>query len=148
MQRPIQHTRSSSRHRRGVSLLEVLLALAIFLAGFAALSQLSQTGMNAAVQSRLQTNAIVRCESRLAELVSGVEPLVDATDQPFEDDPRWTWSLQIAPGPHADLLLLRVSVRYQGQNDRASTGFSISRLIRDPAVYDTSDDSTSTEASS
>lgn len=138
---------SRQGNRRGVSLLEVLLALAIFLMAFAALSQLSRTGMNAAVRSRLQTNAIIRCESRLAELAAGIEPLENASDQPFQDDPNWRWSLQIGAGPHPDLLLLNVSTRYVGQNDYASTGYSMSRLIRDPAVWDEAADSSSTTSS-
>ena len=67
--------------RRAFSLLEVLLALGIFLTAFVALSQLSSNGMNAAVEARLTTNAILRCESKLAELVAAVEPLEDVADQ-------------------------------------------------------------------
>ena len=48
--------------RRGFSLLEVLLSLAIFLAAFVALSQLSSSGMRTAVAARLETKAIMRCE--------------------------------------------------------------------------------------
>lgn len=122
--------------RRGFSLLEVLLSLAIFLTAFVALSQLSSNGMNAAVEARLTTNAILRCESKLAELVAAVEPLEDVTDQPFQDDESWTWTLQTAAGPHADLKNITVIVKHDGANKLASASYSMSRLIRDPVVYE------------
>jgi type II secretion system protein I len=122
--------------RRGFSLLEVLLSLGIFLTAFVALSQLSTNGMRAAVDARLMTKAIMRCESKLAEIVAAVEPLEDVADQPFEDDESWTWSMQTAVGPHADLQNVTVTVNYEGGNQQAPTNFSMSRLMRDPIVYE------------
>jgi Tfp pilus assembly protein PilV len=129
-------SRPTKASRAGISLLEVVLALGIFLGAIAALSQLSSTGMRTAVSARLQTQAILRCESKLAELVAAIEPLDDVTDQPFEDDENWTWTLVSVAGPHADLLNLTVSVRYEGGNQQASTGYSLSRLVRDPIVFE------------
>ena len=122
--------------RRGFSLLEVLLSLGIFLTAFVALSQLSTNGMRAAVAARLETKAIMRCESKLAEIVAAVEPLDDVAEQPFEDDGSWTWSMQTAVGPHADLQNVTVTVKYDAGNQQAATSFSMSRLIRDPIVYE------------
>ena len=132
----IDDRRISRRCRRGISLFEVVLSMAIFLTAFLALSQLSSTGMTAAVQSRLQTKAVLRCESKLAELTAAVEPLEDVTDQPFQDDPKWTWSLLTGPGPHVDLLLLIVSVRYDGGSEMSGAGFAMTQLIRDPIVFE------------
>ena len=78
----------------------------------------------------------MRCESKLAEIVAAVEPLEDVADQPFEDDELWTWSMQTAVGPHADLQNVTITVNYEGENQQASTNFSMSRLIRDPLVYE------------
>lgn len=122
--------------RRGFSLLEVLISLAIFMTAFVALSQLSHNGMRSAVEARLTTKAILRCESKMAEIVAAVEPLEDVTDQPFEDDESWTWSMLTAIGPHADLQNVTVTVNYEGANQQAGTSFSMSRLIRDPLVYE------------
>ena len=134
---PITGSRPVSRHRRrGISLFEVVLSLSIFLGAFLALSQLSSTGMKAAVQARMQTQAVSRCESKLAELTAAVEPLEDVTDQPFLDDPNWTWTLLTTPGPHADLLQLSVSVRYDSGAEMADTSFALTQLIRDPIVFE------------
>ena len=70
-QQPGTHSEGALSGRRAAfSLLEVLLALGIFLTAFVALSQLSSNGMNAAVEARLRTKAILRCESKLAEIVA------------------------------------------------------------------------------
>jgi len=124
------------QRRRGISLFEVVLSLSIFLGAFLALSQLSSTGMRAAVQARMQTQAVLRCESKLAELTSAVEPLEDVTDLAFDDDPNWTWTLLTTPGPHADLLQLNVSVRHDAGAEMSTTTFSMTQLIRDPVVFE------------
>lgn len=131
--------------RSGISLMEVVIALGIFIGSLAALSQLSNNGMSAAVQSRLLTHAILRCESKLNEVAAAVEPLQPIEGQPFEDDENWSWSLTSATGPHADLLLVTITVKYFKQNDLASTSYSISRLIRDPLVFQQATESTAEE---
>lgn len=115
--------------------MEVVIALGIFIGSLAALSQLSNNGMSAAVQARLLTHAVLRCESKLNEVVAAVEPLQAINDQPFEDDANWTWTLTSTPGPHADLLLVTVTVKYFKQSELSATSYSISRLIRDPLVF-------------
>ena len=132
-------TKASSRPKRsGLSLLEVVLAITIFVGAVTALSQLSTNGMTAAVQGRLDTQAFMRCESKLAEVSAAIEPLEDISDQAFQDDEDWTWSLSTSGGPHADVLFLEVTVNYNGQSDLSSTSVSLSKLIRDPAVFEDS----------
>ncbi len=116
-------------------MLEVVLALGIFVGGIAALSQLQTTGMNAAISSRMKTHAVLRCESKLNEVAAGVEPLQPANGVPFEDDNEWTWSLTSAPGPHADLLQVTVTVNHSSQNNLSSASYSMSRLMRDPVIF-------------
>jgi Tfp pilus assembly protein PilV len=132
-------TKASSRNRRsGLSLLEVVLSITIFVGAVTALSQLSTNGMSAAVKGRLDTQAILRCESKLAEVSAAIEPLEDISDQAFQDDENWTWSLSTSGGPHADVLFVTVTVDYNGQSDLSSTSVSLSKLIRDPAVFEDS----------
>ena len=122
-------------NRRGVSLLEVLLALGIFMGAVVALNQLSTNGVRSAIESRLQTQAILRCESKMGEVVATIEPLQDIGETAFDDDPNWTWSLATSEGPHADILTLTVTVAYTGQSSLSTSTFSLSRLIRDPLVF-------------
>lgn len=132
-------TKASSRTKRsGLSLLEVVLSITIFVGAVTALSQLSTNGMTAAVKGRLDTQAFMRCESKMAEVSAAIEPLEDISDQPFQDDENWTWSLSTSGGPHADVLFAKVTVNYNGQSDLSSTSVSLSKLIRDPAVFEDS----------
>ena len=128
-------TKERSASRQGLTLLEVLLSLGLFLGALAALSQLWYGGVRASVQARLSTQAILRCESKLNEVVAGAVPLQSTTDTPFEDDSTWTWSLQVRPGPHANVLLLIVNVSHPGQGGLSASGHQLSRLLRDPQVW-------------
>ena len=121
--------------RRGLTLLEVLLSLGLFLGALAALSQLWYGGVRASVQARLATQAILRCESKLNEVVAGAVPLQSTSDTPFDDDASWTWSLQIEVGPHADTMLATVKVSHPGQSGLSSSDHQLRRLIRDPQVW-------------
>lgn len=121
--------------RRGLTLLEVLLSLGLFLGAMAALSQLWYGGVRASVQARLATQAILRCESKLNEVVAGAVPLQSTGDTPFDDDASWTWSLQIEAGPHADTLMATVKVSHPGQSNLSSSDHQLRRLIRDPQVW-------------
>lgn len=120
--------------RRGMTLLEVVLALAIFFGAMAALAQLTWNGTRAALQARFKAQAVIRCETKLAELVAGVEPLESQSGVPFPDDSAWTWSAMIAPGSFPELILLDVSVRRTGSNGLGNMEYRLSRWLRDPAV--------------
>jgi len=121
--------------RSGLTILEVLLSLGLFLGALAALSQLWYGGVRASVQARLSTQAILRCESKLNEAVAGVIPLQSTSDTPFEDDPTWTWNLEVGPGPHANVLLLVVKVTHPGQGGLSANSYQLRRLVRDPLVW-------------
>ncbi len=129
------HADDSARGRRGLTLLEVIIALGIFAGSMAALSQLITTGLQAAVRSRYQTQAIFRCQSKMAEVVAGYDPMDTVTDAPFEDDANWTWSLESQVGPHDALLELVVTVVHNDDTGFASASFRLSRYIRDPQIF-------------
>ncbi|MCX7418131.1 MAG: hypothetical protein NT013_01155 [Planctomycetia bacterium] len=121
--------------QRGFTLFEILLSLGLFLGALAVLSQIWYGGVRASVQSRLRTQAIFRCESKLSELVAGAIPLLETSDTPFEDDASWTWNLQVLRGHHADLKLVVVNVAHPGQGGLSSSSHQLSRLIRDRQVW-------------
>lgn len=134
--------------RNGLTLLEVLLSLGLFLGALAALSQLWYGGVRAAVQARLSTQAILRCESKLNEVVAGAVPLQTTSDAPFDDDANWTWNLQVESGPHADAMLVTVKVSHPGQGGLSSNDYQLSRLIRDPQVWTAAQQATTEETTS
>jgi len=122
-------------NRSGLTLLEVLISLSIFLGALAAIGQLIGIGSRAALQAQLRTQAIMKCQSKLAEVLAGVQPMESVTQAAFEeDDDNWKWSLDVAPGAYENLLMLTVSVTYSGTSEMVSTSYQLTRQVRDPAM--------------
>ncbi len=122
--------------RGGLTLLEVLLAVSVFLGAMTALSQLITTGSRAAVQAQLRTEAILRCETKLSEVLAGVDGMQSTSDAPFPDDPKhWKWSLQVLGGPHADLIELQVTVTHLAESGASNVSYSLNRYVRDPQLF-------------
>ena len=121
--------------RGGLTLLEILLALAIFFGSLVVLSQMAWNGNRAAVQARLKTQAIIRCEAKLAEVLAGVETMQPKSRVPFPDNASWTWSLSISETAYPDLLQLDVMVSHAGNSKLANVEFNLRRWMRDPALF-------------
>ncbi len=121
--------------RAGLTLLEVLISLSIFLAALTALSQLIGIGSRAAVQTQLRTQAIFRCQSVLAEVLAGAQPMESVAMSAFEDEgENWKWSLNVEPGDYENMLKLTVLVQYIGDSETVSTSYQLIRQVRDPAM--------------
>ena len=120
----------------GMSLLEVVLALGILLMSLAALAQLISAGSRAAIDSQMQTEAIIRCQSKVAEVVCGSVPLQTVERASFADDPLWQWSLRIQATSIEDLLDVQVTVSRGGSGSHASSAtYSLRRYLRDPETF-------------
>lgn len=137
--RPLSRTavrRRSAPSRRAMTLLEVLLALGIFLISMTAIQTLISFGTRAFTEAQLESEATLRAETALNEVLAGVQPLQTTAGTPFEDDPNWQWSLQVLDGPHTDLVLLEVSAFRQepGQEQPQGT-ITLRRLTRDPQLF-------------
>jgi general secretion pathway protein I len=148
-----------SRHRRlGLSLLEVLLALSIFLAALVGLSRLITRGTDSAVEVRLQSEAAQLCQTKLAEVYAGAEPLTPQHDMPFAEAPAWRWDLECEQDSKVpNLWQVQVRVSRPPVNGRPIE-VTLSRWLLDPrargsvfdlAAYDSGnrgDSSTSSSA--
>jgi type II secretion system protein I len=123
------------RARKGLTLFELLLALAIFLASLAALAQLLASGARAAAQATLKTEAILRCESQLGEIVSGITRIQAVDGGTFDDDPSWTWRSQVTEGPWPNLKLVEVQVLHAGRSALGNSSYTLRRYLRDPQLF-------------
>ena len=141
---PAENTRRTARFgthhvaatmRDGMTLLEIIIALTVFFGAMTALSQLAWNGSRAAVQARLKTQAIIRCEAKLAEVLSGIEALQPKTRVPFPDNAQWTYSVSIAASQFPDLLQLEVMVSHTGNSSLANVEFALRRWTRDPSLF-------------
>lgn len=121
--------------RPGLSLMEVLVALAIFLLSMVALGQLFSFGSDRAADVRDTSRAPVLAQSKLAEVSAGIVPLSSSTETPFEnDDSDWNWSLD-ANADSAIPNLWRVTVtvsKQRGPSDRYE--YQLSAMVLAPSV--------------
>ncbi len=117
-----------------MSLLEVFVSLAIFIAALAVITEIIRTGSRASTRAQLQSEATLRAETCMAEAIAGVIPL-QADRKPFDDDPLWQWGLTVENGPHVDTLLLTVSVEHSTEGGQVNGVAQLKRVIRDPNLF-------------
>jgi hypothetical protein len=119
--------------RRGLSLFEVVVALAIFMGALAAIGQLVSVGARGAVEAKLHSQAVIRCETTMGEVLAGYIVLRN-TSGTFADNPAWTWNVSVSSTSHSGLYLIEVTATHSGQSSTRKVSYSIRRFIRDPGV--------------
>ena len=100
--------------RRGFTLLEVLIALSIFVASAAILSRLVLLGLENAEFAERQTRAWLIAESAFANLDAGLMTTADVGVFPDDFDPNWQWSFTADALSQVGLYQVRVEVQHQG----------------------------------
>ena len=78
----------------GLSLLEVILAVAILGGCMAVIGELVRLGVRHAEEARELTRAQLLCESKLEEIAAGVTAAESAAAVAFETDPEWTYTVE------------------------------------------------------
>lgn len=124
--------------RRGLSLLEVLISVAVFMGAMTAIMFALNVGQRAEVSARLQSEAVLRCETVMGEIVSGVSEAVSSDDNPFFDDETgtWYWSANVTGGGASGLLQVTVVVEHRPDMDgEPNAAFSLVRYMRDPQLF-------------
>lgn len=129
--------------RRGFSLLEILLALAILGGSLALLSQIAETGTAAAREARDLSVARMICQTKLAELLlnnaAGIAPLSVSASQVASFDSQSTtpflYSVDVQQAPLDGLIAIQVNVEAANSNGGPSLAtYSLVRWIVDPAL--------------
>ncbi len=120
--------------RRGLTLWEVMLALAILGGSIAVIGQLVRLGVRAAGDARNLSQAQLLCESKLAELSSGMEPLQPVLAAPYPFEPDWVYSVEVQPVDQQGLLAVRVTVEQITDERPFPLTYSLDRWIIDPSL--------------
>lgn len=110
------------RRGDGAALLEVLLALALFVAAAAVMTVALNASMASLGRQRLAMEAADLASSVLAEVQLGIRPLAAESkrpmDPPYQD---WTWEVVVTPadaagaGEPGGLALVEVVIRHQAE---------------------------------
>lgn len=127
-----------SRPRRGLSLLEVLLALAILGVAMGILGQAMLNATNNGISAQRLATAQLLAESKISELQLGLLPLLstDWTDLaiPGNSD-AWYYRIEVLPSETPNLMRLSVTVSNDPTSSRGRPlEYQLSRLMIDPAL--------------
>jgi type II secretory pathway component PulJ len=121
--------------RGGITLLEVLIALAIFFGAFTVISQIMRTGAQASNQGQQQNEIVLRARSLMNEILAGSVDMNPVENASFDDTDLYVWSLSVSDGPIPDLFVLELTVSRRRQNGTIDMPFTLSRYMRDPEVF-------------
>lgn len=124
--------RTPSPGRSGITLLEVILSLAIFLFSLVAVGRLITLGTDRAADVSRQSRALLICQSKLAEIVAGVEPLQSQGNVPCEEDSTWQWSVECTQGDIPGLWTVQVWAQRVGVEGPPEA--MLSQMVLDPSI--------------
>jgi hypothetical protein len=71
---------------------------------------MSQSGQQA-MEGNFQTEATLRCQSKLAEVMHGAVPVTSSGWSNFAEAPDWSWEVDCQAGSYANLTNVNVGVR-------------------------------------
>jgi general secretion pathway protein I len=115
--------------RRGFSLLEVLLAAGVLMGAIVVLGELVRVGMRNAAAARDQALAERLCQTKLAQIVAGIEPVAPTSQAAFEEQPGWLWTVETTPLEQPSLVSVRVTVRQDLPENKRPISFSLVRWL-------------------
>lgn len=129
--------------RNGLSLLEVMLALAILGGALAVIGELTRLGARSAETARDLTKAQRFCENKMAEISTGLitpqaialAPLEELEGQPEEED--WAYTIELEQLPQTGLLGIWVTVEQRADRINRPVSFTLARWMIDPQFLQT-----------
>lgn len=147
MKRPNSIAKVASGARRGLSLLEVILAIAIFGAALAIIGELVRIGnVNAAAARDLSDGQRI-CSNVMNEIAAGITPPEPVSGATCVEDETWLYSVIAEPTDVTGLLSVTVTVEQDPQYVSRPHSFSLVRWVVDPASV-TADPATGETATS
>lgn len=117
--------------RRGLTLFEVVIALAIFLIALVPIWHLVSMGGERALDVQQQAQASMLCQAKLDGVKCGADPL-NGSGTVDIGNLTWTYAIDSTPTEVTNLYQVRVSVKYD-RGDGSSIEAVLNQLILDPA---------------
>jgi len=127
------HFHRHPRSRAGLSLVEVILAIAILGLSLVLIGELVRLGGRSSRTARELATAQMLCESKMAEIASGAATATTTTTPTlFDDFPDWTYTIESEPIDQQGLLKVRVTVQADQPQQLQPVTFTLTRWIIDP----------------
>lgn len=131
---------ATRRLKHGLTLLEVLLALAILGGALATIGELMRIGARNAEISRDKTTAQLLAESTMAELEVGFLPLLSQPQSPVADvefEGEWFYTVDVQPIDDAALVAVQVLVEQNAEIFSRPVSFRLTRWLIDETLLET-----------
>ena len=126
---------NSTLIRRGLTLLEVMLAIAIFGMALVAIGELIRIGSVSAAAARDLTEAQRLCNNVMAEVGAGITPPDSTSDTPIEGSEDWLYTIDSQPLEEQEgMLWVSVTVQQDPAQNAKPAKFTLVRWMTDPAV--------------
>jgi Tfp pilus assembly protein PilV len=143
---------SANRARRaGLSLLEVVVALAILAFSVVAIGQLISMSSDHAVDVEREAQGSLLCQRKLAELLIGPDVPGTTSYADFPDDEPslqyWQWKADVNPGVNGLVYQVQVSVKFDAGDSRA-VEIQLGQMILDPTQRGSNQDPPANQSSS
>jgi len=130
-------------HRPGLSLLEVLVAMSIFLLALTGLGFLLNVSGNIALDAKYRTVALTIAQARLGELACGAAPLeTGAAGSSNEDDP--DFDVMVDVQPVSEVLYNATVIVTRKRPDGSQFELSLSQMILEPTLVGSTNDQIAT----
>lgn len=118
--------------RRGLTLLEVVIALAIFLIALVPIWHLVSMGGERALDVQQQAQASMFCQGKLEGVKVGADPLNGAGTVDI-GNLTWNYTIESSPADVDNLHLVKVSVKYDRVDGKTIEAF-LTQMVLDPAL--------------
>jgi prepilin-type N-terminal cleavage/methylation domain-containing protein len=123
----------ATTRRRGLSLVEVLASLAIFLLSLVALSQLIEMGADRARDSSYLNLATAIAQSNMDKVLAGILPVTGQGETASDEDPDFNFAIDATGEGPVGLYLVTVTVsRNRPDGTRFET--KLSQYVLDPTL--------------
>ena len=119
------------RYRKGLSLLEVILSIAILGGSLAAIGQLVRLGVRNAIDTQIRNDANLLADTKMAEISAGIIELESSSPQEIPENPNWNYKVEMLESDQLGLLLVQLTVS-QKDVDEEPVEVIIHRFLPDP----------------
>lgn len=124
---------SPQRVRRGLSLLEVIIALAILVLAIVAINRLVDIGTDRGTDARMYTRGTRLAQGKMAEVEAGLVSVSSESEGQFENDDA-AWSYKVLPEAAGPPNLYTVTVRVSREIQGRPVEVVLTQMIFDPTM--------------